>query len=41
VCVASYATPLQLAVTSQRDHEVYTRVTFRRLLVFPKVAAAH
>jgi hypothetical protein len=40
VCVATYATPLKLAVTSQRHHEVYTRVTFRPLLMFPKVAAA-
>lgn len=37
---ASYATPLKFAVTTQKHYEAYTRVTFRPLLMFPKVAAA-
>lgn len=37
---ASYATPLKLAVTTQRHYEAYTRLTFRPLLMFPKVASA-
>ena len=37
---ASYATPLKLAVTTQKHYEAYTRLTFRPLLMFPKVAAA-
>jgi hemolysin activation/secretion protein len=37
---ASYATPLKLALSTQRHYEAYTRLTFRPLLMFPKVAAA-
>jgi len=37
---ASYATPLKFAVTNQRHYEAYTRLTFRPLLMFPKVASA-
>lgn len=37
---ASYATPLKLAVSTQRHYEAYTRLTFRPLLMFQKVAAA-
>jgi len=36
----SYATPVRLAVATQRHWEAYTRLTFRPLLMFPKVAAA-
>ena len=33
---ASYATPLKLAVSTQRHYEGYARVIFRPLLMFPK-----
>ena len=37
---ASYATPPKFAVTTQRHYDIYARLTFRPLLMFPKVAAA-